>query len=477
MEKAGEARPFWIPKDPRLANPDEMYPILQEVANESRVNLFRTNIHYKEDDRAEILKYILLTDNTHFFDVFRLKSGRLLTAKDTQQGNSFLSTVDTGDHNQVGIVRDFGANNLITIKPLKAAYESLPVDGQYFVESAGNRAYDTFFKSFVAKVNERFHSSYTTDDFVKNTNDSGGGAVESGTYFLEYIRYMIFVITLLLLIYYIFHESKRIGIMKMHGLSNIRLWFIIVGRLITVVFVLSAAASVLVAMLIPNTTAQFVGGTLLSQLQAFAIAMASSLLTFVYISRVKISDAIKNRKNTGGIFALNTLLKAGCSILLLFNSLSIWSQYAEIRTKQENLKSWERSKDYGVFYPLESGDDMEDFKNGAIKTTGAQAGDLYPILNRMGSVFVDVLEYQQKNLILNKDSQNIRSILVNPNYLREFPVFDAHNQPVQVPEDTNDWILLVPEKYRIREKEIMSYFTKSRKKIYQAEERAFKLPR
>jgi putative ABC transport system permease protein len=480
MEKAGEgiARQFWIPDDPLLSGPDEMYPLLSEAANESRVNIFRTNIHYRADNRAEILKYVLLTGNTHFFDAFRLKSGRLLTVKDTQQGNSFLSTVNTGDHNQIGIVRDFGGNNLITIKPLKAAYEYVPVAGQYFVEASDNQTFDTFIKSFVAKVNEHYQKylkvPYNPENFIKHLNNSGAAEVGSGTDFFESIRFMIFVITFVLLIYYIFYQSKRIGIMKMHGLSNICLWFILAGKLITGIFVLSATVSLLVAMSIPDTTSQFVGSVIISQLKTYVIVTASSLISCLYIFRIRVSDAIKNRKDTNGIFALNTLLKAGCSILLLFIGLSIWSQYAKIHTKQENLKSWEHSKDYGVIYPVEVGDDLEDVQHGSVKMTESEAIGLYPVLNRMGAVFIDAMMYEEPSLILNKDYHRIRSIKVNPNYLREFPVYDANNKPVQISEDTRDWILLVPEKYRNRENEIMSFFHKERADTYEAEERAFK---
>jgi len=280
--------------------------------------------------------------------------------------------------------------------------------------------------------------------------------------------------TLILLIYYIFYDSRRIGIMKMHGLSSIHIWFIIAGRLVTVIFVLSAAVSLLVALLIKDTTSQFVGSTIISLFKTYVIVTVISLISYIYISRIKVSDAIKNRKDTNGIFVLNTLLKTGCSILLVLISLSIFSQYAEIRAKQENLKSWEQSKDYGVFYPVNVGYDVEDIQHGSPKTTAAEAIELYPVLNRMGAVFIEAHMYDEMSLIFNKDWEGIRSVKVNPNYLREFPVYFAHNQPVQVTEDTSDWILLVPEKYSNRENEIMSYFHKERADAYEFEEHFFR---
>lgn len=468
MEKAGEgiARQFYIPSSLLLAGPDEMYPLLCETAYEFRANIFRTSIHYKTDDYVEILKYVLLTADTYFFDAFRIKSGRFLTAEDTQQDNFFISSVDTGEHNQVGTVRDFGGNNIIMIKPLKTAYEYLPVYGQYFVEApGGEKIFDAFLKSFVAKVNKKYQeylkAPFTPEDFQQNNSGSGAEA-GARTDFLKYINYTIFIIILILLIYCIFYESRRIGIMKMHGLSSIHIWFIIAGRLITLIFILSAAVSLLVALLIKDTSPQFVGSVIISQFKTYVIVTTISLTSYVYISRIKVSDAIKNRKDTNGIFVLNTLLKAGCSILVVLIGLSLWNQYAEISAKRANLKNWEHSKDYGVFYPLNVGYDLEDVQHGSPITTAASAGELYPVLNKMGALFIGAEMYEERALVFNKDSQNIRSIKVNPNYLREFPVYDVHNNPVQVSEDTSDWILLVPEKYHPREKEIMSFFQKSR---------------
>ncbi len=469
MEKAEEtiAKPFVIPNDSFLADPDELYPILCEAADEFNVNVFRKSINFKTDNQVEILKYVLLTRDTDYFDAFRLKSGRYLSEKDTQQDNLFISTAYSGDQNQIGVIRDFGENNLITIKPLKTAYDYLPVDGRYFAEAVDDKAFNAFIKGFVDKVNQHYKSyletPYSPENFGKDLNGSGG-ASETGSMVsdLKNINIAVFIITLILLIYYIFNESKRIGIMKMHGVSSIRSWYIMAGRLISLVFVLSTALSLLVAVLIKNTTYQFVYSTVIYQIKSYLIMIAFSFITYAYISRIRVSDVIKNRKDTKSIFALNMLLKIGCSILLVFICLSVWSQYTDIRTKQENLKNWEHSKDYGVFYPLSVGYERDDFQHGQRIFDSSLCDELYPILNRMGSLLINTGMYEETDLFLNRDYEGIRSINVNPNYLREFPVYDIYSNPVQVSEDNTDWILLVPEKYQNREKEIQSFFEESR---------------
>ncbi|WP_193373878.1 hypothetical protein [Brevibacillus sp. CF112] len=46
---------------------------------------------------------------------------------------------------------------------------------------------------------------------------------------------------------------------------------------------------------------------------------------------------------------------------------------------------------------------------------------------------------------------------------------------VHISEDTSDFILLVPEKYRNKEKEILDYFTKVRKNLVEVDENRFQV--
>ncbi|MDM5188677.1 DUF1430 domain-containing protein [Bacillus sp. DX4.1] len=474
MEKIEQqiGKEFIIPDALLFSNPNEMYPILFDTAKESKINIFRSNISYNSDDNVEISKYVLLTSDTVFFDAFHLSSGNVLSTKDTQEGDVFLSTASTKDTKQIGVIKDFGDNNTITIKSLQSAYTHLPVAGRYFVETVDDKTYNTFLKKFSKKLNQHFKpKQYIIADDFKRSKSSNEVAFGSSINSLNYIYYMVFIILLFFLIYYIFNESKRIGIIKMHGISNIRLWFIVIGRLIASMFALSLFMSVLLAAFVKNTTSTFIYTIVFDQFKTYLIITILSLVTYLYISKIKVSQIIKNRKDTKGIFILNMVLKITCSIIFVLMSTSILSQYITVSEKQINLKNWERSKDYGVFYPLSVGNEEDESANGLTKTGSAIEGDLYPILNKMGALLVDSKDYEEMDLIINKDYNGIRSVTVNNNYLREFPLYDIHNNRVQVSEDTENWILLVPEKNRDREKEIIRFFEETTKPSIEYEEK------
>ncbi|KKZ92984.1 hypothetical protein B4147_2220 [Bacillus wiedmannii] len=472
MEKVEQriGKEFVIPDVLGFANPSEIYPILLEAAKESHTNIFRTNVAYHEDEHVEILKYVLLTTETIYFKQFQLSGGDVLKPKDTFQGNAFLSTVHTKDTKQKGVIKDFGDNHVITIKPLQTSYEHLPMAGRYVVEGVDDKSYDAFLKLFSKKLNQHFKPKQyiVADDFKRNLSNNEE-ALDSPINSLSYIQYMVFIVLLCFLIYYVFNEAKRIGVIKMHGVSNLRLWFIVIGRTIASMFVLSIGISVLATAFVKNVTSGFIYTIMFDQCKTYLIITILSLVSYFYISKIKVNQMIKNRKDTKGIFVFNTLLKVTCSIIFVLLGTSILEQYITVKEKQVNLKNWEKNKDYGVFYPLSVGNDEE--QQGMHKTASSINGDLYPILNKMGAVLIDSKEYEEIELSRNKDYKGIWSVTVNNNYLREFPLYDIHNQRVKVSEDTENWILLVPEKYQNREKEILRFFEERRKPAIEYEEK------
>ncbi|MEI4802640.1 DUF1430 domain-containing protein [Bacillus sp. FJAT-51639] len=472
MEKVEQriGKEFVIPDVMLFSNPSEIYPILLDAAKESHTNIFRTNVTYHKDEQAEILKYVLLTTETAYFKQFQVSSGNILKPKDTLQGDAFLSTVHTKDTNQKGVIKDFGDNHKITIKLLQTSYGHLPMAGRYVVEVVDDKSYDAFLKLFSKKLNQHFKPKQyiVADDFkrnLSNNEEAFGSPINS----LSYIQYIVFIVFLCFLIYYVFNEAKRIGVIKMHGVSNIRLWFIVIGRTIISMFIISLFISVLAAAFVKSVTSGFIYTVVFDQCKTYLIITILSLVSYFYISKIKVNQMIKNRKDTKGIFVLNSLLKVTCSIIFVLLGTSVLEQYITVKDKQENLKNWEKNKDYGVFYPLSGGN--EEGQQEMDKTVSIINGELYSILNKMGAVLIDSKDYEELQLILSKDYKGIRSVTVNNNYLREFPLYDIQNKRVKVTEDMENWILLVPEKYQNREKEILHYFGEWRKPAIEYEEK------
>lgn len=477
------AFPFSLPDDPLLANPDQLYPILLESAIQAKINIFRPAINNKPNNKVEIVKYVLLTGSTQLYNYVHITDGSMVLSEDTQQSLHFLSSIHTGNPNQIGSIRDFGKNDLITISPLHLSFQHLPVAGTYFAETKNYQAFQKFLTIFTKKLNVKYQKylkvPFKTDNFVYTpiVIDNTTKTFEFLDY-LTYIQYALFFIILILLIFAIFQDSKTIGIYKMHGITSRKIWFIVMGKMILITGSLSVATTTLLAILIPNTNFYFVIHNILSQLETYGIVLIISLISYIYISRMKIHQIIKNRKNTRSIFMLNTLTKIICSIFIVALGISYLNQYTNLIQQKKDIQGWENVKDYGIFYPVLIGYDAQDMQQKATEFHKIIANQLYPFVNRAGALLINTRQYEEPSLILNKNSRGIRSILVNNNYLKKYPLYDINQKQVEISDNTKKWILLVPDKYHNREKEILRFFKEDRQnfKNYQIEHYKIQVP-
>lgn len=204
----------------------------------------------------EISKYILLTQRTDYFNDIELLNGRFLSNLDTESKNFYISSQKSKNKNQIGQLKIFGSTSKITIKPLKQSFDYLPVSGTYYVETTGTYSFKDFLKGFVNEINKKFDSSFEVSDFLQSgeVNDSYSGVSTSS---LEQYNYLVLLVTLFLLIYYIVNESKTIGVLKLNGYSNLRIWFQIVGKLLILTFCFSLLLSILCTIFLPESTFSF----------------------------------------------------------------------------------------------------------------------------------------------------------------------------------------------------------------------------
>ncbi|PSA89646.1 hypothetical protein C6371_17445 [Bacillus atrophaeus] len=454
-------QPFTIPDDPLLNDPKEMIELIMSSSKKYNANIFRPAINFSTNDKVEIFKYILLTQRTDYFNDIELLNGRFLSNLDTQSKNYYISSQKSKNKNQIGQIEIFGSASKITIKPLKQSFDYLPVNGTYYVETTGTYSFKDFLKGFVNEINKKFDSSFEVSDFLQSgeVNDSYSGVSTSS---LEQYNYLVLLVTLFLLIYYIMNESKTIGVLKLNGYSNLRIWFQIVGKLLILTFCFSLLLSILCTIFLPESTFSFFMNTVMKLIINYLIIGILSIFTYFYIRKIKVDLAIKNKKDTNSIFIFNSILKIICSILIIVIGSSTLNQYNEVKNKQSHLEDWNVSKDYGVFNPLYIGHDIEDVNNGKPQLTN-NIDDIYPVLNKMGALLIDTREYEEEFIRLNSHYKGIRSIIVNNNYLKQFPVYSSEKKPISINEREKRLILLVPNKYKQHREKIINFFKEDRK--------------
>ena len=449
-------RPVTIPGDPRLADPEKMYAALRTSAAGAQVNVFRTSVGYTQDGRPQVTLYALFTTNSHLFDAFSLRVGRWLGPEDADHPERFLSTTQSGSPDQVGVLRDFGGNDLVAVRGLRSAFDSLPVAATYDIESSNQSSFDRFLNS-LAQASSLVAGGtglFNAATFMSG-NDSFAGYAAEYAPILNAVQYVIIFFTALFLAFQVLHDAKKAGVMKLHGFGVVDVWFAIAGRLILLSLLASEAIALLASRFVPDTTFQFSVSVGLATLRAFAVMLVASLVACAYVVRANISNSIKNRKDTRGVFALNTLVKIACSVALIAVGAGLWLQYSNAARERAQLGNWERARGYGIFYPGEVGNDLVEVETGGNATVAAEVYDLYPLLNDRGALYVDANTYEPAALAY---PAVYRSIEVNVNYLKRFPLKDESGRTIVISEDTSDWIVLVPSRYRSQQADILAYF-------------------
>lgn len=456
-------RAMTIPGDPRLADPAEMYTALRDAAEQARVNVFRTAVGFTPDGRSQVTQYVLLTGGTGLFEAFSLREGRWITPQDADHPDRFLSSAQTPGQGQVGVLDDFGGDDLFAVRDLRRSFDSLAVAGTYSVEASDSTSYQRFLTALADEVSRLAGSagSFKASTF-DGGNDSFAGYSTDYASILVGAQYAIIFVTALFIAFQVLHEAKKAGVMKLHGYGSIAVWFAISGRTIVLSLIASEAVALMASRSVPDTTWDFTFAAGLAVVRAFAVMLVASIVASVYVLRVNIANSIKNRKDTRGVFALNTLIKIACTVTLIAVGSGLWLQYATAVRERQELGNWERARGYGIFYPGEVGNDLVEFETGGNATVAAEVYDLYPLLNRRGALYVDAKSYEPSALAEGLPPDAYRSMEVNVNFLQRFPVRDESGRPVEVGEETSDWVLLVPSRYRSEQTAITTYFQRLR---------------
>ncbi|MFJ4261990.1 bacteriocin-associated integral membrane family protein [Paenarthrobacter nicotinovorans] len=460
---ASVARPFDLPNDVQLADPTIAIKALEGAADSARVNVFRTSIGYNKDDQPQMSHYVLFsTDRTKFWDSFRLRSGTVLSPSDSRESDPMLASVATKEPGQVGVVEDLGGNDRIFIRSLRTAFDSLPTAGAYYVECTTLDDCKNFASALAQNFNEALGTTRWTDADFTTTAAPFAGLQSNTASLLTVLMYGLVFFVVILLVYRQLYEAKRTGVLKMHGYSTLQIWYWISGSLIARTMVFSGIVIVAACVLVPGSTAAFASAAALSIVKVAVVALVASLLTCLYVRRLEVAAALKNRKETGLLFVTSTALKAAFTMVLVVTAAGLWTQYTQIQQQSNLLSNWQSTSKYGIYYPTSVGNDLIDLQTGRSGPTEAQVYELYPRLNAMGSVFIDSTSYEPAALANPVEPGGFRSILANPNFLNEFPVKTATGEPVSIPDSETDWVLLIPESYKDRAAEILSYFTASR---------------
>ncbi|MCL1790089.1 MAG: hypothetical protein FWG40_01825 [Peptococcaceae bacterium] len=433
-------------------NSKKIYDALISLADQLNANVIVNRLTV-ENGISKCTKYVYITRQEYYNGFVFYENDPGYPAGDSGQ---FLSTEKTGSPSQTGRLISFDRNKIGEIRTLyDCLYGDGPYEGLYIIQIEG--------KSF-AMFSEAFYDRMGIT-MVEGENLATEPPV-SGFMLIAALAFaLICFLPLIVLVFFydIVGEAKNIALEIMLGHWERTIWFkrvLILLRNQSLAFIGVLLLMFVIRLRLLNTFALiFLAKLFFVSLMVLVMTMGFAVITFYSIGKIKINTALKQKQPLRFIPFLNSAAKTGVLILIIllcqyavhvvsgkpYQARSYWTDHSvSDRTLYED---WEQTHDLFIL------PDIDPSYLGKSYASARQSS--YHPLNKNGSILADFIQFTPES---GSPGRTYPVATVNPNYLKAFPLRDTNGNIVWVEEDSDDKILLVPEKYRGEESQIRSYF-------------------
>ncbi|MEZ2328083.1 DUF1430 domain-containing protein [Bacillus tropicus] len=450
MKQAGKETSFVFTMNPKVLDIEEekFLSILYDASNRYNANIYKP--FYSDESSVE---YVYLTHNVNsYFSNFILLNGYF--PKDTKIDDFNLSTSE--NKLTTGKLFSYKKEVNFTIKPLKELFkDNKPSSGKYIVSLKNKNHIEPFIDVIERKLGITIeYTDYQVQSPI-------------GLFWLKIVPIIIlFVLSVLTTIYYYFLEYKNSAIRLLNGYGAFDIWkkyfyevFILYFLAVfssTVVMVTIKAGDLIftsywLKVIITYFQYQLIAGIILCFVMSYP---------FIRVKKISISSSIKNMKPLKQIQFINFFTKTIFSIIILYllfvSCISLSDLY---RYSQVNMNQWEKIKEYGIMPTRALGPNGNNPR--AVLELFDKQYKLFKYTNDRGAILIKVSDdYKAKQHGVSVAGSSIYSentIMINNNYLKLNGIKTIDNKLVEIDENSEELTVLVPEKYKSKEKELKQY--------------------
>lgn len=440
-----------IPNEVTNRRQEDIYIGMKNILDKYNANMYYSRV--SESNGVDIDEKYVYINNSNYFNELKLIEGNGFN-QENKESEMFLSTKITEDDKQIAQIACLDKNYIMYIYTLQQlSNNGFLFDGYCYVQLDENEKIDNFIRDLEYEIDV---------DGIKVVEDS---------YYEEYsvnIKWVIiialYILNMLILLYYILKSYKKISIKKMLGFTNINIYIKDVGELVFSQIVIQILTTFILGIINFNKYNYYVSEFLSKLLILFGIEIIILFifisLPYLYLNKIKIINMIKNKQPTKEILIFNTIVKS-ILILIFFYML----KYAMLDLSSVNkiyttnsFEKWEEMKDY-VILPSTYNLPYKELLNDE-ESFYSDNKEIYKYFNERGailadfSLFIDSDREYYENERPNFYERDI--VTVNQNYLNLNPVIDTYGNKVEVDESNENTIVLVPEKYKSYENEIIN---------------------
>lgn len=374
-------------------------------------------------------------------------------------------TIYNGKYQQVALPLN---NKTIKIMPLEKMNESTSYDGLFYIHTIDQ----TVVNSIITQFNKYIGKTEIYASYESKANVWSFLLLENKFYIPVLILFAVCSsITLFVIIKIAISESKTIAILRIHGLSSIRIWVYMIRKYYSSAlagFLLSTSAIIIINML-KESWRFFSVFLLLNIISCLIMYGLCSVLFFIVILIIEkkhhITEIIKGNVISRGFLCLQLILKYVLLTFAVILIISLSNYQDRINTYMSSDESWFQTEN---IYRIKSKfvtNDLTDKRKLELK-----AKELFHDLEKSTNAFLintrnfDKLSTNQ--LVWEANAQTAlysssgKSITINLNYLMLHPVLDINGNNVisQIILDENVRNILVPASMKNKEPDICKGF-------------------
>jgi hypothetical protein len=431
---------------------DMVYTIFKKYLDQYQGSLICPIIS-KESGKTIYTRYVYFT-NSDFFNNLLLEEGNVLQVSDNES-NMYLSTLNGKESNQIGKIANFNGEKQFEFRTLKSSKLSNMFERSLILNLKDSSKVDLFLLDLQKEginVQKKFGASQLE---IKQYNPFTSLMIVS------------FLLLILLIFYKILNSYKKIAVEKMLGYSNLTIWLIRIIPIVLIEIIALLVISIFSVFFLHKVSYPLLMNFLYKSYKNYGIMLIASILflsiPFIYTKKIRILNMLKNKKPTHEIILFNTLVKTCLIVMFLVLAVNQYTHLQIIRAKyQSSYSNWEKTKEY-VVLPSVMNEDPTNYNPFSDEEKNKNKS-LYYTFNEKGAVLADFSNLMPDAYKLNKinlhEAYKLDFVIINPNYLELYPIFDEQGSKVTIEESESSYILLVPAKYHDRESEIREFYNR-----------------
>ena len=423
----------------------QIYDTITKALDKYNGNMYSISV-----DNNNFTKYVYCND-VELFNNICLSDGRFFES-DEKNSSLFLSTLKSNDIKQIGVIKSFENEREFKIKTLASDLN----------ENSFKKTFTIVFDSD-EKIG-KFRNELKENEIYFDTIDNNSYQIKYMTFYV--IVFGVFYTALIIILLYdLLNSYKKIGIQKMLGFSNFDIWknrICSIMKTIIIVFGISIVVfSLILFKQFNSLVLEFITRIFIYYLLIIGFTFIFCSLPFLYVRKIKISNMLKNDRPTNAIICLNTVLKIIMTTVFLTVSIYAFSEFSLLNSgHNDKYQNWEKTKNYVTNSVIEydvGTEGIDSFSEENIE----KCYNLYMSLNKKGGILAKFDKYRisdekYKSGIEYKDN----NIIINPNYLKSNAIYDLNGKKVEISEQNHNCIVLVPEKFKSEEENIIKYYKK-----------------